>query len=166
MIKNYIKIPIDTQLFEDKNYNQKKTKNADSCKIESIFEKEEKLRSAISQNLNLLFLSQEGELFFDKKFGLEVWNHNYESKKLKHDERKCIEEEIVRDLNIYEKRLKYNSHEVDVQFRNETKLLDGKKVMLHIIEIKIASLLNEKNKFRSSIFNYNFSLPVKVYYIT
>ena len=103
---------------------------------------------------------------FDKLFGLEVWNHNFESKILKHDERKMIEEEIIRDLNEFEHRLKKNSHKVEIQFKDEIKLIDYKKAKLHILEINIQSVLNEELKSKEHSFNHKLKIPVKVYYIT
>lgn len=164
MLSTYIKIPVKTLLFEEETFSENSIKPVRNQSNISVFEKHKSLTDAIKQNIDLLLTSQEGELHFDKLFGLEVWNHNFESKKLKHDERKWIEEEIIRDLNVYEKRLKKNSHIVEVQFKNEIKLLDGRKAKLHILEIKIKSVLNEEFKSRDTAFFHTLAIPVKIYY--
>jgi predicted component of type VI protein secretion system len=114
----------------------------------------------------MIFLSQEGDLYFDKFFGLELWNHNFESKKLRHDEKKQIEDEIVRVIDRYEDRLKKGSHQVQVSFDDETKLISGKKAELHILTIHINSVLNEDLKSKENSFFHIFKVPVKIYYKT
>jgi len=158
MLSRYIQIPLQPQLF-----------NADTLSGKDqaeVFESHTSHIEAIKQYVNILLLSQEGELLFDKLFGLEVWNHNFESKILKHDERKMIEEEIIRDLNEFEHRLKENSHKVEIQFKDEIKLIDNKKAKMHILEIRIQSVLNEELKSKEHSFSHTLKIPVKVYYIT
>lgn len=164
MLTNYIKIPLETFLFDTDSFTQ--NKKLPLIGPDHIFENHKDLIKAIKQNLDLLLLSQEGELSFDKLFGLEVWNHNFESKKLKHDERKQIEQEIVADINEYEHRLKKNCHKVEIQFKDEVKFIDGKKAKIHVLEIRINSILNEEFKSKETDFSHKLSIPVRVYYKT
>ena len=162
MRAKYYNIPIKSNLFEEDTLSEKEEIRYGIK--ERFLESNTSLINAIRQNLNLLFLSHEGELQFEKKYGLEVWNHNFETKKLKHDDRKVIEEEIFDDINSYEKRLKKDSHKIEVLFVDEKKLIDGKKADLHILEITIESVLNENFKSKETRFTHRFRVPVKVYY--
>ncbi|NQU86529.1 MAG: GPW/gp25 family protein [Mariniphaga sp.] len=165
MLNNYIKVPLKTSLFDTDTFTSKKNVSGQKHN-DFLFENQKVLIDAIKENLDLLLLSQEGELSFDKFFGLEIWNHNFESKKLKHDEKKLIEQEIIMDMNEYENRLKKNSHKVEILFKDEIKLIDGKKAKIHILEIKINSVLNEDFKSKETDFAHKLSVPVKVYYKT
>lgn len=158
MLSKYIKIPLKPTATDSDTYKRKKQLD--------ILESHNSPIEAIKQYLNMLLLCQEGDLSFDKPFGLEVWNHNFESKILKHDERKSIEEEIIRDLNEYENRLKKDSHKVQIQFKDEVKLIDHKKAKIRILEIKINSVLNEDLKSKEHSFSYIIQVPVKVFYKT
>lgn len=162
MLTKYYKIPLKSNFFEEDNFSKKQDLKFEIEK--GLFESNSSLIESIRQNLNLLFLSYEGELQFEKKFGLEIWNHNFETKKLKHDERRLIEEEIFNDINSYEKRLKKDSHTIDVVFVDERKLIDGIKADLHILEINIESVLNENFKSKETRFIHKFRVPVKIYF--
>lgn len=158
MLVHYINIPLHPKLFD--------TDTMTGSKQLEIIESHASPIEAIKQHVNMLLLSQEGELLFDKLFGLEVWNHNFESKILKHDEKKVIEEEIIRDLNEFEHRLKKNNHKVEIQFKDEVKLIDNKTARMRVLEIKIQSVLNEDLKSKENHFNHKLMIPVKVYYKT
>ena len=162
MRTKYYKIPIKSNFFDEDTLSVKK--ETISKAKEGFLESNSLLIQAIRQNLNLLFLSHEGELQFERKYGLEVWNHNFETKKLKHDDRKVIEEEIFDDINSYEKRLKIDSHKIEVLFVDENKFIDGKKADLHILDIFIESVLNENFKSKETHFTHRVRVPVKVYY--
>lgn len=161
MLDNYINIPLKINAFKTES------KPIGTVKLNyhhHVLACRDSLTASIKQYLDLLFLSQEGEAMFDKDFGLEVWDHNFESKKLNHEERKEIEREIYNDLNKYEPRLIKDSHNVEVTFKNESKLLNGERVRMHILEVQIRSVLNEKFKSKVSQFEHIFSVPVKVYF--
>ena len=162
MLSKYYKIPIKTNFFEEDTFSKKEKKVVGF--EEKVLESTSSIIHAIRQNLNCLLLSHEGELQFEKKYGLEVWNHNFETKKLKHDDRKLIEEEIFNDIDNYEERLKKGSHKIEVLFVDEKKIIDGKKADLHILEINIESILNESFKSKETHFNHKFRVPVKVYF--
>lgn len=162
MLSKYYKIPITSNFFHEDTLSEKKEIKAELK--EQILESNTSIVKSIRENLNLILISYEGELQFEKKFGLEIWNHNFETKKLKHDDRKFIEEEIFYDINNYEKRLKRDSHKIEVIFKDETKLVDGKKAEMHILEINIESILNEEFKSKETAFFHTFRVPVKVYF--
>lgn len=162
MLSKYYKIPIKSNFFEEDTFSKKEKINKGT--EDKFLVRIPSLIQAIRQNLNLLFLTHEGELQFEKSYGLEIWNHNFETKKLKHDDRKLIEEEIYNDINSFEKRLKKDSHKIEVIFVDEKKLIDGKKADLHILEIYIESILNENFKSKETRFTHKFRVPVKVYY--
>lgn len=166
MLNSYIQIPLHVDLFdqEESLTGEKIHRMQKRLKFENVLKNEKSLIRSIQKNLDMLFLSQEGELFFDQKFGLELWNHNFESKKLKHDERKEIEKDFINIVNKYEPRLKTDSHQIQVQFDDQVKLIDGKKANLHVITIEMSSILNEDLKSKETNFSHIFKVPIKVYY--
>ena len=168
MLSKYIKIPVQVSIFDQEESLTGITKHKIEKRLTqtSVIETHKLIVRSIKQNLDLLFLSQQGELFFDRLFGLEIWNHNFESKKLKHNEKKRIEEEIIRVIDDYEYRLKKGSHQVEVNFDDETKLIDGKKAELHILTIRINSVLNDDLKSKENTFHHTFKVPVKIYFKT
>lgn len=164
MINNYLKIPLETHFFDTDTLSQKQDRKIKNLVM--TFETHKELIHAIRQNLELLLLSQEGELAFDNVFGLEIWNHNYESKILRHEERKNIEQEVINDLNEYEPRLKRNSHKVEIHFKDEVKGMNGKTGRINVFEIKINSVLNDDFKSKQNEFSHVLKVPVKIYYKT
>jgi len=168
MLNRYVKIPVEVTFFEEEEMPTDNYKTVVPKKLtqSSVLETHRSLAASIRQNLDLIFMTQEGELYFDKFFGLELWNHNFESKKLKHDEKKKIEQEIVRVIDSYEDRLKKGNHRVEVYFSDETKLIDGQKADIHVLTIDINSVLNEEFKSKENYFQHIFRVPVKIYYKT
>ena len=168
MIHKYIRIPIQVFLFEqgDSITGVAKQKMEKRLTLTSVLKSHHSIVKSIKQNLDFLLLSQKGELFFDQFFGLEIWNHNFESKKLKYNEKKRIEEDIIRVIDEYEYRLKKGNHSVEVFFDDEIKLIDGKKAELHILTIRINSILNDDLKSKENTFQHIFKIPVKIYFKT
>lgn len=164
MLNHYLKIPLETHFFDEDTLSQQQDRKIKNLVL--TFETHRELVHAIRQNIELLLLSQEGELAFDNVFGLEIWNHNYESKILRHEERKNIEQEVINDLNKYEPRLKKNSHKVEIQFKDEVKLINGKNARVNVFEIRINSVLDDEFKSKQNEFSHVLKVPVKIYYKT
>ena len=168
LLNKYISVPMRVLMFQhgETMADEQKQAMEKRLSLTGVLKSHKSITISIKQNLDLIFLSQEGDLYFDKFFGLELWNHNFESKKLKHDEKKQIENEIIRVIDCYEYRLKKGCHRVTVSFDEETKLIDGKKAELHILTIRIDSVLNEDLKSKENTFFHLFKVPVKIYYKT
>jgi hypothetical protein len=104
MLKKYISIPVQVSIFQRgvTMADEKKHAMEKRLSLHEVLESHSSVSRSIKQNLDMIFLSQEGDLYFDKFFGLELWNHNFESKKLRHDEKKQIEYENYSLIDRYE----------------------------------------------------------------
>ena len=121
------------------------------------------IKESISKHLDVLILSRHGENRADYFYGLELWNHEFESRDLDSGTKEKIIKSVIKTIASHEKRID-NIRIDEFYFTHKEMKIQEKILLLYILNIEINARIREETLTRISKFRHKMEIPVKVFY--
>jgi len=123
----------------------------------------ESIKRAISEHIDVLLLTRFGEYRPDFYYGLELWNHEFESKDLDMSSKEKLIKSVISTLEQYEPRI-VNINIDEFYFSHKELKIKEKILLLYVLNIAISAQVKQESLTQINRFNHRMEIPVKVYY--
>ena len=137
--------------------------NDDSIRQQVFLAQTNDIIKSIKDHIDILLLSRFGENRANHYYGLELWDHEYESKELDTGSKEKIMQSIVKTLVEFETRIT-NIVINEFYFNRKELRVQEKTLELHVLNLEIKA--NIKDDARSNVveIRHKMEIPVRVYY--
>jgi predicted component of type VI protein secretion system len=162
MLHSYYQIPVPLKKFFTTG-NKTLLEEKEVSISGKMLQHSKNIKESISKHLDVLLLSRYGENRADHFYGLELWNHEFESKDLDSGTKERLIGSVIKTIATHEKRI--DKIRVDeFYFTHKEIKIQEKILLLYVLNIEINAQIREESLTRINKFRHKMEIPVKVFY--